>query len=70
MYWYDSRTTFWERSRFPRQGWIFPCYICLIPTSQSIKIKYGQQILEVYKCKNCHNCKSNINPKKIKKLFL
>ena len=56
-----------NKHRFPSKGWIFPCYKCFIPISNSILIKYRYIIVEIYICKKCKYKNHQLKPKYIKK---
>lgn len=39
--------------RFPKIGWIHPCYFCETPTSNYFSSEYIDYIVEIYICNYC-----------------
>jgi len=40
-----------KRDLFPHNGWIFPCYICLEPVSQTLLC--GKYKIKIWICRKC-----------------
>lgn len=55
MYLYDTRYNKDIISRFPIDGWLFPCWKCDMITSSKIPIFYDKKILYIPFCKHCQN---------------
>ena len=53
MYLYDTRYNNNTISRFPIEGWIFPCWRCGEITSNTTVIFYNKKILYIPNCRHC-----------------
>ena len=48
-FWYDTREK--ERSlisKYPLRGWIFPCFVCSLPTSRYVTVNRNIHRNEIY----------------------